>query len=121
MAIGGLGRGLLAALVTAILGSACTSGDGILPTGRVAVGIVYRGGPAPGTSNALHGGSIRIIASDGTVVAVEHIKDGQSPSSSLAPGTYRFEAKSGDAFCRPREATVRAGTNGRVLVSCDVK
>jgi len=110
-------------LIVALMATACTRTDDEIPrTGRVDVGIVYVGGPAPGASNILRPGTIRVVASDGTVTSKVQVKEGHSDSETLLPGTYRFEAQSGDAQCSTRTVAVRVGpSNPDILIRCSVK
>jgi hypothetical protein len=115
---------ILTVLVVAIAATACTSGPGkpaSLGQARANVGIVYRGGPAPGNSNILRPGSIRILRPDGSAVATGRLKEGQSFRATLIPGTYRFEARSGNAQCQPRTLKFASGSESEVRISCSVK
>ena len=91
------------------------------PSVGVDVGIEYRGGPAPGNSNALQSGTITILTADGAPKASGQVQEGHSFQASLPPGTYRVEARSGDAQCAPRTITVEAGSQVGLHVFCSIR
>ncbi len=93
------------------------------PSAGASVGIVYRGGPAPGNSDALRPGTIRIFSSDGGLAAAGHVGDGHGHvlHASLPPGSYRVEAHSGDAGCAPRTIVVQSGRQTSIRILCQIK
>jgi hypothetical protein len=114
--VSGSTRSIMAAACLALLLFASCSH----PQGRVTVGIVYRGGPAPGNSNILRPGTVRIFGADGSLEISGRVTDGATLHTTLHPGTYRFEAHSGDAQCKARVFTVRAGSDVDVRIPCSV-
>ena len=82
------------------------------------VGIVYRGGPAPGTSDHLVPGTIRLTGSG--VGVSRHVADGHSATFRVPPGDYTATARSGDAQCHPLKLSARAGAKSPLLIRCDV-
>jgi hypothetical protein len=112
-----LGRAAIAvASASLLLLGACSR-----PQVGVDVGIVYRGGPAPGNSNVLRQGTIKVLTADGALQTSGRVQDGHALHVSLPPGNYRIEARSGDAQCVSRGLTVRAGANASLHVSCSVR
>jgi len=91
------------------------------PRVGVTVGIVYRGGPAPGNSNVLQPGTIRIFASNGALKASEHVREGDALRASLVPGDYTVEAQSGDARCLSRTITISGDAHALVRIACSVR
>ena len=112
-----LGRAVIAiASVSLLLLGACSQ-----PRVGVDVGIVYRGGPAPGNSNVLRPGTIKVLTADGALQTSGRVQDGHALHVSLPPGSYRIEAHSGDAQCVSRGITVRAGADASLHVSCSIR
>ncbi|MBB2892807.1 hypothetical protein [Flexivirga oryzae] len=117
------GIAFIATLLSAC-GSSGGSASGGSPTPSpqsvtVTVGIVYRGGPAPGDSDHLVAGTIHLT---GTAFdASRHVTDGHAATFRVQPGAYTATARSGDAQCRTATVNAAAGTKSPVLVRCDVK
>jgi hypothetical protein len=105
----------LASISLVVLGACSHPGVG------VEVGIEYRGGPAPGNSNALQSGTITILTADGEPKASGQVQEGHSFQASLPPGKYRVEARSGDAQCAPRGITVETGSQVGLHVFCSIR
>jgi hypothetical protein len=85
------------------------------------VGIVYRGGPAPGDSDVLRPGTVSIFTPDGALKTSGQVQDGHVLHVSLPPGDYRVQARSGDAQCASRGITVGGGSNTSLHLTCSVK
>jgi len=112
-----LGLGAIALLAGMLLLASCSR-----PSGRVTIGIVYQGGPAPGNSSLLRPGTIRIVrASDGSLVATSHVADGTTFEADLRPDNYRVDGTSGDARCLERAVNVAAGSSRQLLIECSVR
>jgi hypothetical protein len=109
---------LPAAAFLAILVVACTKG----PTSGVRGDLTYVGGPNP---SALFGvpqpGRVVAYGQDGVEADSADFRPGEGFTLSLAPGTYRLAATSGDADCRPKTITVVPDTYETVRVRCSVK
>jgi hypothetical protein len=110
---GVLGAWVLAA---ALLASACS------PTrAPVTFGIVYRGGPAPGTSDQWRPGTVRILEEGESLVAARHLTEGETWTVDLQPGWYEVDVQSGDAQCSGRRIDVGSGTPLSVRMECQVR
>jgi hypothetical protein len=114
--IGSSRTGIAAVCLVLLLFAPCSHAEG-----RASVGIVYRGGPAPGNSNVLRAGTIRIFGSDGSLMASGHVEEGATFEASLRPGTYRVEGRSGDAQCMDRAITIRGASEAAVHIPCSLR
>jgi hypothetical protein len=116
------GRVLLVA-VAGIAAAGCGSGARPDLTARIVGGIYYHGGPASiGHRKPLRrSGSVRAVDRTGRVVAQATVGEGQRYTLHLAPGHYRVEAKSGDAFCRPTWVSAPPHRTAMASVYCNVK
>lgn len=85
----------------------------------VAIGIVYRGGPAPGNSDHLVPGTIRLTGRG--IDASQPVADGHTATFRVPPGDYTATARSGSAQCHATKVQVTSGAQSRVLIHCDVK
>lgn len=91
-------------------------------TGDVTIGIVYSGGPNPvALAHRWQPGRVRVFRADGSFVVSGHLREGESLSTHLPPGTYRVVGHSGDARCVPESVTVSSGGSVLVRVVCSVK
>jgi len=110
----------------AILLSACGSPGGSPVSSQqpvtLTIGIDYVGGAAPGHSEHLAPGTIR-LRGPGTD-ASQRVSDGQTATFSVRPGEYTASARSGDAQCAETEVKAAARevrTASPWRVRCDVK
>ncbi len=100
------------ALVMSVLVGSCTQ-----PRTHATIGIVYKGGPPPGTSDVLRPGTVRVLRSDGSLLATKRLADGTDWSLELPAGRYWVETDSGDALCPGRAITVGSGSSVSVPVA----
>jgi hypothetical protein len=106
---------VLASVSLILLGACAHPGVG------VDVGIVYRGGPAPGNSDVLRPGTVEILTADGELKASGRVQDGQEFHTTLPPGNYMVVTHSGDAGCASRAITVVDGSPASLHVACSIK
>lgn len=108
--------------------SACSSSGGGSSGGpgtateqpvTVTIGVVYRGGPAPGNSHHLVPGTVHLTGSG--VNVSRRVTDGHSATFRVPQGNYIAIARSGDAQCHAANVVVKPGTKSPSLIRCDVK
>lgn len=116
-----LGTAFMLALLTAC-GSSGGSASRGSPDPRpvtVTVGIVYRGGPAPGTPGQLVPGTIHLTGFGADVS--RQVTEGHAATFRVPPGDYTATARSGDAQCHVLKVTAKAHMKSPLLVRCDVR
>jgi hypothetical protein len=89
--------------------------------GAVVGGIRFEGGPNPtALIKERQAGRVRLLQND-TVVASAFVRSGRTFRLSAPPGTYRLDARSGDAMCRSQRVTIQADRTRQTDVICDVR
>jgi hypothetical protein len=117
-------RRLLLIAVAGIAVIGCGSAANRNRNARIVGAIYYQGGPpAP---NVLHKpraepGNVRVLNRSGGVEAQTVVREGQHYILQLAPGEYRVEARSGDAYCRPTAVSAQSQQTAMASVYCNVK
>ena len=109
------------AVVALVSASAAASGPSRSQEPGGLVGAIrFRGGPSEAVIKQRQAGQVRLVRAHEVFSSVL-VRPGQRFRLSAPPGTYKLEARSGDAICRGNAVTLPAGATAQTDVICDVR